>query len=307
MIGTSPLSLGTGATHRASLPNFGQGTYNGQHATNAPRQASLTFSTCCLPILAHHNIMSEDTAMAEDLSEDTIVLRRPRLAKRRNTKYYLVDYKLNMYDPGDDYVKNRKPYQTILVEHFTKKKVDLGDAVVTAIEEGNLPTILPHEQEKCPPSNTDKNSGVIVGIVLPPDSDRIMITAARGSEHDTPDHNVIPPHINALRVVARRFGTNTTYYALTSQDPQTKLCKAHQVDRRNVFFAIEFRTQVEAQQHLRSMFTSDAVKKTWQDDNMALQVKRRRQPSAAKEKNKMIQVETLDRVTTEVLSSWYVS
>ena len=151
-------------------------------------------------------------------------------------------YALYAYDPR---ISDREEVKAICTNQL-KKTATFGERkkqVAAAHSEDNSkrPTLVPCAEEDVPDlAAEDMNTAIVVGVHLSEDTNTAQVQ--KGASVSTLKKLVKSKYDpTALRVVCPRFRNTATFYALTSQDPVTKLCDGVMVDGAEVYFYPEFR------------------------------------------------------------------
>jgi len=146
----------------------------------------------------------------------------------------------------DDQTGDRSGKRIFAVESL--KKMTTSDSRLTAIKNADpetLPSRIPLKEELEFNTN-DKDITTVVWVGMLPSStsldERTKMASNRGySVNSTNDIKPIEMDPKALRVVCPRGRGTAVYYALVSQDPETKLCTGIMTSLDSVFFFPEFR------------------------------------------------------------------
>lgn len=146
----------------------------------------------------------------------------------------------------DDQIGDRSSKRVFAVE--TLKKMTTSEARLTAIENADpktLPSRLPLNKELDFNAN-DKDITTVVWVGMLPSStsldEKTKMASNRGfSVNSINDIKPIEMDPKAMRVVCPRGRGTAVYYALISQDPETKLCTGIMTSLDSVLFFPEFR------------------------------------------------------------------
>jgi hypothetical protein len=169
--------------------------------------------------------------------------RETRITKIKATNSHAFNLSITDYDDG---AGDRKGMQVFAVESL--KKVGTSTERLAAIKNANpktLPSLLPLREElEFDPEDKDITTVVWVGM-LPSSADLEGKTKMAGgksySVNSADNVKRIETDPDAMRVVCPRGKATAVYYALVSQDPNTKRCTGVMTGLDSVFFFPEFR------------------------------------------------------------------
>lgn len=169
---------------------------------------------------------------------------------------HAYNWQLWGYDIGS---QDRQPYAVIQCQHLMRNDKGRVDTICRAHDSPQRPSMTPlAEETDFDPENVQESilTAVVVGV-LPSSGSIKGDEEKKHSQKDTlkqPSHapknssveQLSDPETlhydpKALRVVAPRGRSTASFYALTSQDPHTKLCEGIALNGEEVFFFREFR------------------------------------------------------------------
>ena len=185
--------------------------------------------------------MSSDSINIGDLEgtgSSAGVTTQPSAARCQSFSLSLIAY--------DDQTGDRTDMRVFAVESL--KKMTASDTRLEAIRNADpetLPSRLPLKEElEFNAKHKDKTTVVWVGMLPTTNSldEKTKMASSKGySVSSARNIETIKTNPNAMRVVFSRGRAIAVYYALISQDPQTKLCNGIMTSLDSVFFFPEFR------------------------------------------------------------------
>jgi len=161
-------------------------------------------------------------------------------ANKRDVETLLYNMALDAYRVGDS-LQGRQRKQLLVIQEL--KKGGSKAALEAVSSSASCPSLLPHEEELDIDPEMTQQLAIWVGLLLPGlrDNPTTVRTTQKGASVRSARNVKTYETQLALRVVAPTDKNNVNYYVLTKQDANTKLCIAHNVSMRDVFFFPEFR------------------------------------------------------------------